>query len=703
MSTRWAGIALCTLIAGASTLVGTMDGPPADVLGAPSSAGVAAAAVTRSASGSTAGAAGAAVAAPPLTLTSQTPWVTAAAPWFNLTLGVSGALGPASGLRVSMTFYGRIDDASQLQQAVNGTPGTAALLRLPAIPVSQTGANLGTSACVTVIPEAGASTPTSGEGVCAGGSPVLSLDCKPDTGTCGDVYPVSVALVREGQSTPVSRFTTFLTYQEPHGPVGHGGPLRVGLVVPAQGGEAGVDTTVGALADHRDVAATVAVSPTAVAAIERTRGRSGMRALSLLGELGATEILDQSFVPVNVAALSEAGLAGEIGFQVDRGDELLRGAGLKPSSGTWVDTASTFAQGDAGDLASGLQVAGASRFVLNDADLAAGGLSNYTFAQPFTLDLGHGSTVPAVASDSSLSARFTAQPGNPVLGGEQLLAGLSFVHFENAFLTAPRGVVVVPPSGWHPSGPFLETVLGGLSGNPALSAVTLSQLFDQVPAGGNREPSVRRLQAGPAGRGITRTAAQRIALNRQQLSSFTAAVKGRPPAMTVLSDALLATEARGLPTAGRAAALSAYGRAFDAATGQITLATERTVTFTARRAAIPVTILSSAPYPVTVLVTLTSDKFTFPDGQPPPLTLDRPTTSVRVTAQARTSGDRLPIDVTLHTPDGQLLIAHTVLTVHSTAISFVGVALTVLAGAVLGFWWVRTWRRSRRRRPRAAS
>ena len=53
-------------------------------------------------------------------------------------------------------------------------------------------------------------------------------------------------------------------------------------------------------------------------------------------------------------------------------------------------------------------------------------------------------------------------------------------------------------------------------------------------------------------------------------------------------------------------------------------------------------------------------------------------------------------------PDGQVLIAHTVLTVHSTAISFVGVALTVLAGAVLLVWWVRTWRRSRRAPPPGA-
>ena len=71
-----------------------------------------------------------------------------------------------------------------------------------------------------------------------------------------------------------------------------------------------------------------------------------------------------------------------------------------------------------------------------------------------------------------------------------------------------------------------------------------------------------------------------------------------------------------------------------------------------------------------------SDKFTFPDGSSRTLTLDRPTTPVRIQARSRTSGDRLPVGVTLTTPDGQLVIARTALTVHSTSISMVGVALT---------------------------
>ncbi len=675
MSTRRARTALCTLAVAVAALVSTLGATPAGSLEQARTGG------------------------PPLVLVSQTPWVTAAQPWFNLALGVSPDEGSAGSLQVNLTFYGRLDDVSQLQQAISGVPTATPLLRLPPVPVISEAGGLTASACVTVVPNSSAGVPTSGPGVCPAGSHTLTLDCTPLSGKCGDVYPVSVALVRQGSSSPLARFTTFLTYQEPTAVSATGGPLRVGVVVPVTA--AGVTTLADALTAHHDVPATLAVNPLAMSALAAARSRDGQRALAQLAALSGDEMIDQPYVPINLAALSGAGISGEIGAQVVRGDEVLRATGLRPDGGPWVDTASMFTQGDAGNLASGLQAAGASQVVISDDDLAAGGVSNLTFAQPFTLDLGHGSTVPAVASDSTLSTRFTAQRSNPILGAEQLLAGLSFVHFENAFLGAPRGVVVSPPPGWRPSAAFMDTLLAGLSGNPALKAETVSQLFADVPAGGNHEPAVRQLQSGPAGRGITRGAAERIALDRQQLASFSSAVGGHPTTLTSLGDALLTTEASGLSNVGRTAALSAYAKSFEGATGQITLATERTVTFTAQRAAIPVTVLSSAPYPVTVVVTLASDKFTFPDGNTQRLTLIHPTTSVRVTAQARTSGDRLPIDVSLHTPDGQLLIAHAVLTVRSTAISFVGVALTVLAGAVLLVWWVRTWRRSRRARPRA--
>jgi Family of unknown function (DUF6049) len=636
----------------------------------------------------------------PMVLSSQTPWVTADQPWFNLSVDVSPGVGAASSLSISLSYYGRLVDGSGLQQAISGTPSGTPLLREPPVPVSEGAGGLAAASCVTVVPNASASVPTTGDGICAAGARTMTLDCQPLDDDCQGVYPVSVALVRQGSSTPVARFTTFLTYQQPNAESTTGGPLRVGVVLPVTA--SGLSTMADALTDNHDVPATLAVSPLAVSAVDATHARDGTHALQQLAALSTDEMIDQPYVPINLAALTGAGLSSEISAQLSRGDDILHAALLKPAGGAWVDTSSTLSAGDASNLASGLQLAGATQAVVSDSDLASAGLSNYTFAQPFTLDLARGSTIPAVASDSSLSARFTATPGNPVLGAEQLLAGLSFVHFEDTFLRQPRGVVVVPPAKWHPSTAFLDALLGGLApANTALKAVTLSDLFTQVPAGGNREPATRQLQSGAANHSITSSAAGRIALDRQQLSSFSSAVAGHPPNLTTLGDTLLTTEATGLSNTGRSSALNAYAKSFAGTTGQVTLGTERTVTFTSQKAAIPVTVLSSAPYPVTVVVTLSSDKFTFPDGNTQRLTLVHPTTSVRVTAQARTSGDRLPIEVTLRTADGQVLIAHTVLTVHSTEISFVGVALTVLAGAVLLFWWVRTWRRSRRARPRA--
>lgn len=676
MSTRRARTVLCTLAVAVASLVSAVGA---------NGAGAAEQARTGGA---------------PLVLSSQTPWVTADQPWFNLAVGVSPDEGAASTLSVSVAIYGRLVDGSDLQQAIAGTPSGNAQLRETGLPLTEGASGLAVATCITVVPNSSSAVPATGDGICAAGSRTFSMGCRPLEDDCAGVYPVSVTLIRQGSSTPVSRFTTFLTYQQPNAVSATGGPLSVSVVVPVTA--TGLTSMAEVLTDNHDVPTTLAVSPLAVSAADATRSRDGMHAIDQLAALSGDEMIDQPYVPINLASLTGAGLSGEIGAQLSRGDDILRAARLTPDAGTWVDTSSNLTQGDATNLASGLQAAGATQAVVSDTVLASAGGSTYTFAQPFALDLGHGATVTAAAADSTLSARFTATPDDPVLGAEQLLAGLSFVHFENAFLSKPRGVVVVPPAGWRPSSAFMDALLAGLSpANRALKAVTLSQLFASVPEGGNGEPSVRQLQSGPTTHGITRNAADRIALDRQQLASFSQAVGGHPANLITLGDALLSTEARGLSAPGRAVALNAYAKTFEGTTGQVTLGTERTVTFTSQRAAIPVTVLSSAPYPVQVVVTLTSDKFTFPDGNTERLTLVHPTTSVRITAQARTSGDRLPIEVSLHTPDGQVLIAHTVLTVHSTEISFVGVALTVLAGAVLLAWWIRTWRRARRARPRA--
>ncbi len=257
MSTRWAGTALCTLAVALAALAGSLAaGEPAQArqlhqsdLQAQSS--------------------------PPLTLVQQTPWVTPAQPWFNITFGVSPAAGPVSSLHVNLTFYGRLDNTSELQQAENGSPSTGALLH-DDVAVSAIPGGLSATACVTVLPEDSATAPAGGLGMCPAGAPTLVLGCTPLNGTCPDVYPVTASLVRQGATSSVARFTTFLTYDEPEGPRGGTGSLRVGLVVPINRG--GMTSLAGALTEHRDVATTLAVSPVAVSdAAPRATARTSAR------------------------------------------------------------------------------------------------------------------------------------------------------------------------------------------------------------------------------------------------------------------------------------------------------------------------------------------------------------------------------------------------------------------------------------------
>ena len=59
-----------------------------------------------------------------------------------------------------------------------------------------------------------------------------------------------------------------------------------------------------------------------------------------------------------------------------------------------------------------------------------------------------------------------------------------------------------------------------------------------------------------------------------------------------------------------------------------------------------------------------------------------------INVRTRASGDS-PLDITLQTPDGGMVIAKTRVTVRSTAFSGVGIVLLVGAGGFLALWWGR--------------
>jgi hypothetical protein len=699
---RWARFSLCALVVSVAVPVTTVP------------AGAAVHRETATARSATPG--------PALTLRAQTPWITPTAPWFTLSLGVGNNVGAVSDLHVEVTFYSRINDATHMAQATNGSPAENVLTHFDE-PVTMTAEGLGVVTCAVVLPDdTEAPTPAAGTaGVCpAGDTQTVPLPCHPDEGTCGDVYPVSVNLYHQGQSAPLARFTTFMSYQEPEysSSIGAGGSLRVGVIVPVSsrpsttlsppsaGDRRAAESVVGQIWANRTIPMTVAADPSTVSDLAAVGGKKGIRAVKELDALPAdrNQLLSQPFVPIDLAALVGARLTDEIGLQFDRGSDLLRLNGLHPTTGTWVNTSTPVTGSSADNLATGLKAAHADHLILDDSDLTPPETNKLTFAQPFTLALGSSTHVAAAGADSQLDAFFTARPGDPVLAANQLLATMEFLHFENAFATDSRGVILEPPTFWRPPPGFLAVLFHGLDGNPALSPVDLNQFFAQVPVGGNGEPKTRHLKAGTPtrGRGLTTTLAHHLGTARVELTSFSRAASDHPAVFGTLADLLLRTESQTFDRAQRTAALGYYLHQFDGVVNLVTLAAQSTITFTSRTAAIPVSVLSSAPFQVKVVVSLQSDKFTFPDGAHRTVLLQRPTTPVRVQARSRTSGDHLPVQITLSTPDGGLVIARTSLSVRSTSISLVGVALTLLAALVLLVWWFRTWRRGRRARPRAA-
>jgi Family of unknown function (DUF6049) len=286
--------------------------------------------------------------------------------------------------------------------------------------------------------------------------------------------------------------------------------------------------------------------------------------------------------------------------------------------------------------------------------------------------------------------------------------------------------VAMAPTAWAPSPTFVSGVLGALQGNPVLAPVTLDQLFAQVAVGADNEPSTRHPVAGASG-SLSARAVRALHTARARQEAFASAVDASAPgAATAQStdDLLLAAESSVLSPARQLSALAGFETALGRHLHGLTVRSD-TIRLTAGTASVPITLLRNTPYPVTVVVQLTSDKLRFPKTAAPApgaickaptlqssagkssfsalCTLDHATNAVYVNMQSRTSGD-FQIVVSLKAPRGDLVLAGGELTVRSLSTSAVAIALSVGAALVLLMWWGRTvWRGKGRRGAHVAS
>ena len=323
---------------------------------------------------------------------------------------------------------------------------------------------------------------------------------------------------------------------------------------------------------------------------------------------------------------------------------------------------------------------------------------------PFEVAGSDQTLVRAGVADAALAAHFVNQP-DPVLAAHQLLADLAQIYGDAPGDREERGVIVVPPTSWVPDAAFLDTFLAGLQSSPLLASVQLDAYFDDVAPASGRDggPLIRPIVAD---QNAIRTTASGLLVDneraaRAQLQSL---ARFLPPSSAVyprLERMLLEVSSSDLTPIQRTLGLDALAQAEHAVLAQVQLPTTRTITLTARKGHLPVSVVSLSDDPLQVLLEVESDKLKFAGAGSSntatfPLTLHKGNNPIiDLTVEARTSG-AFPLHLTVLTPDGGLVIARTTFTVQSTALSGVGVFLSVGAGLFLVVWWSRHAWKARR-------
>jgi hypothetical protein len=467
-----------------------------------------------------------------------------------------------------------------------------------------------------------------------------------------------------------------------------------------------------ALARNPSVPLVLDAVPETVEAVYNT-GEAGTTLVSSLSRaLTGRQVLGDTYVPLDLGSWVESPdptAAEEVTRQATTGNDVLGALlGSRPDRRTTVVSRS-----DTPEALTRLSEMGVDQLVIPEDQLGAlsGEAAQVTFTQRFDVVNGEGRTMRAVMADRGLADRMAATD-DPVLNAHLVVADLSVLFFDRP--NTARGAVLVVPAALSVPEATYNALLQAVSrpsvdagieqgGHQIVAAVTLDGLFDTTdPAttSSRGSPVLVRQYTADAPVPIDGLLVE-VRAARARIDSFATMVassdlgRARIP---LLDRQVLIAESAGLDDDARSAYLDGVGATIDGQLDGIVTPADQRVTLTDRSGDIPLTIENQLDYPVDVTVVLTSAKLEFPEGNTRTVTLPPSTpTQVDVAVEAKASG-AFPLDVSVQSPDGAVPLGTARYTVRSTAISGVGLFLSIGAGAFLLLWWARHWRSIRRDR-----
>lgn len=556
-----------------------------------------------------------------------------------------------------------------------------------------------------------------------GGSRTFRLDL-PLSGTSvaafgqSGLYPIQISLLSAGQSvatlltsmiylasqptTPLRlAWTWVLSEPQQLGPSGvfSAGPIERDI---APGGR--LRALAGALADHPDVPADLAVSSVLLAELQRMAGgyqieRPGgiervpkgtggaadaAHLLAMLKTIAArpsTELVAFPFadpsIPSVVAASPAANLRELVAAGRTQASSLL-GRAPTPTVAWAPDS-----QIDAASL-SRLAGLGVSTLLVNSGWINPP--PDLVFSPPAVaaLKTAHGS-LRAVVPDSQLASiaqPYTAQQG--VQAAHAMLGDLAAIYFEFP-ATPDRGAAIVLPGAGAESGAFFYALASLVRASPWLRPSIASSLA----ATAARDDAFSLANRPVASFSIGYVdSLERV---RASIHQFKATVVGAAGVTAGLdSDLLFAQGGTALsdPTFGLRF-LDSADRTIDQTYSRILPpGPNRLVTLTSLKGSLPITIRNRSGFPVHARVRLIADRrLAFPDGASQVLTIPARDQTLLFSVQTQAAG-RFPVEVQIETPGGHLISSGQII-VRSTAYNRVALFLTIGAALFLLAWWAR--------------
>ncbi len=437
------------------------------------------------------------------------------------------------------------------------------------------------------------------------------------------------------------------------------------------------------LAAHPDLDLSVAAVPDTVDALGTLPDPA---AATLLERLTDRDLLAVPYLPLPVASLMDAGLGGMVAPLVERGDALLADRlDATPDRDVWVGPTAVGRDG-----ARLLDELGFDAVVVDAADAEEDDDEPLAAAGPFPSP----TTAPllGIVTDQALSAELARPLDERADAAHLALARLLLRPVDGGGGDDESPSVLVRPRELA-SASVLDGLLGLLDDPEAPVRVGGLGLLDAVPDD-DADAVVRRDAPSPDLGDIAR----RVLVAAGPLDTFQTLTGLQSSRADDLRLQVATAVASTTPPDRRDAAMDVVEEVLGTAFGSIRLSGQTDLNLTSRRGTLPVTIENANPFPVDLVVRTRSDRLAFPDGGETPVTVEaEDVLRIDVTVEALATGS-VPVFVELWTPDGTVRLDGRQLNVRSTAISGVGLVLSLGALAVLVVWWVRHWRRTRRER-----